>query len=53
MKRALLVAPVLVAIFTTGCVVGPNYVKPTATVPDSFKEPMPPEFKEAPGWKQG
>ena len=39
--------------FTSACVVGPKYVKPNAPVASSFKEGLPPEFKEAAGWKQG
>jgi|SRR5579872_4352467 len=42
----------VIAMFSSACVVGPNYVKPTAPA-GSFKEQLPPEFKEAPGWKQG
>ena len=38
---------------TPACVVGPKYVKPTAPVAGSFKEPVPANFKEAEGWKQG
>jgi len=34
-----------VASFTTGCMVGPDYVRPTA--------PEAPAFKEASGWKHG
>src|SRR5690349_14648969 len=43
----------IVCLLSTGCVVGPNYVKPSTPVASSFKEQLPPEFKEAPGWKQG
>jgi len=37
-----------------GCVVGPNYKRPTATTPPAFKEAPPDNFKEAEaaGWKQ-
>jgi len=49
--RPLLV--VAVAVVTSSCMVGPNYVKPTAPVPGSFKEVPPPDFKEAPGWTRG
>ncbi len=38
-------------LFTTGCMVGPNYKRPSAPVPPAFKEQPPPEFKEANGWK--
>jgi NodT family efflux transporter outer membrane factor (OMF) lipoprotein len=48
------ILPVLaLALFTPACVVGPKYVKPSAPVAASFKEPLPPAFKEAKGWKQG
>jgi NodT family efflux transporter outer membrane factor (OMF) lipoprotein len=56
MIRAALAAA---AIFSSACVVGPNYVKPTApgTAPspaaNAFKEPPPSNFKEAKGWKAG
>ena len=46
-------------IFSNACVVGPKYVKPSAPgmapspAAAAFKEPGPPEFKEAKGWKQG
>jgi NodT family efflux transporter outer membrane factor (OMF) lipoprotein len=53
MRTSLILSCVVVALCTSACVVGPNYVKPSATVPENFKEPLPPEFKEAPGWKQG
>ena len=49
--RKLLV--IVIAAASTGCIVGPNYVKPTAPVAPGFKEPLPPYFKEAEGWKPG
>ena len=38
-----------------GCMVGPNYKRPSAPVPPAFKEQPPPDFKEAQakGWKPG
>jgi NodT family efflux transporter outer membrane factor (OMF) lipoprotein len=46
--------PILaIALLTSACVVGPKYVKPATPVAASFKEQLPPEFKEAPGWKRG
>jgi NodT family efflux transporter outer membrane factor (OMF) lipoprotein len=43
---AVSLATVAVIVFSSGCTVGPNYHRPTAPVPPSFKE-------EAPaGWKQ-
>src|SRR5436305_1293621 len=38
-------------LLSTGCMVGPNYKRPTAPVPPAYKEQAPPEFKEANGWK--
>ena len=49
--RPLLV--VVLAAASTGCIVGPNYVKPSSPVTPGFKEPLPPYFKEAEGWKAG
>ena len=49
--RALIV--VAVALGTSACVVGPNYVKPSAPMPPAFKEGLPEAFKEAPGWSRG
>jgi NodT family efflux transporter outer membrane factor (OMF) lipoprotein len=37
----------------SSCNVGPKYVKPTTPAATAFKEPLPPNFKELPGWKQG
>jgi NodT family efflux transporter outer membrane factor (OMF) lipoprotein len=42
-----------IALAGTGCVVGPKYVTPTAPAPPAFKEQLPPNFKEASGWKLG
>ena len=53
MRRGAAVATLILALFTPACLVGPNYVKPSTPVAPAFKEPLPPEFKEAPGWKQG
>lgn len=41
-------------VLLSGCMVGPNYKKPTAPTPTAFKEPAPADFKEAEaqGWKQ-
>ncbi len=48
--RGLLLAAML---FTSACMVGPKYSKPSAPVPPAFKEQLPPEFKEANNWKPG
>ncbi len=50
MRRLIIIA---IAAASTGCMVGPNYVKPSAPVAPGFKEPLPPYFKEAEGWKPG
>ncbi|HUA83131.1 MAG TPA: efflux transporter outer membrane subunit [Bryobacteraceae bacterium] len=44
---------VAIALGTSACVVGPNYVKPDAPVPPAFREPLPAAFKEAAGWARG
>ena len=51
MRVASVLAMLLAA---SGCMVGPNYKRPAAAVPPAFKEPPPPNFKEAEaaGWKQ-
>ena len=38
-------------LFSSACVVGPNYKRPTAPVTPAFKEPPPQSFKEVDGWK--
>src|SRR5271170_489637 len=54
MRRGALLAIAAAAAFTnSACIVGPNYAKPATPVAASFKEPIPPNFKEADGWKQG
>jgi len=50
MKRILLTAALLV---TAACNVAPKYVKPSTPIAPAFKEALPPEFKEARGWKIG
>jgi NodT family efflux transporter outer membrane factor (OMF) lipoprotein len=44
---------IAIALASSACVVGPNYVKPSATTPPAFKEALPVAFKEAPGWSRG
>ncbi len=41
-------------LLSTGCMVGPNYKRPSAPAAPAFKESPPPDFKEAEaqGWKQ-
>jgi NodT family efflux transporter outer membrane factor (OMF) lipoprotein len=45
----------LLSLVLTGCMVGPNYHRPSAPVPPAFKEQPPPGYKEAQGaaWKPG
>jgi len=40
-------------LMSTGCIVGPNYKRPSAPAAPAFKEAPPPDFKEAEaqGWK--
>ena len=55
MKRSFPFALVAaVALTTPACMVGPNYKKPSAPATPAYKEPPPPNFKEAEaaGWKQ-
>jgi len=42
----------LAAVFLSGCMVGPRYVKPTVPLAPSYKETAPPadSFKEDPNW---
>ena len=41
----------LTAIVLTGCMVGPNYVKPSTPMAPAFKEQPPESFRESDGWK--
>ncbi|HLG96376.1 MAG TPA: efflux transporter outer membrane subunit [Bryobacteraceae bacterium] len=43
-----------IALASAGCMVGPNYKRPSAPAPPAFKEQPPENFKEASaeGWKQ-
>lgn len=53
MSRLSLSLFAIAALGTSSCLVGPKYVKPATPVAASFKEPLPPNFKEAAGWKAG
>jgi NodT family efflux transporter outer membrane factor (OMF) lipoprotein len=48
------IAALILALASTGCMVGPNYKRPPAAAPPVFKEQPPVNFKEAEaaGWKQ-
>lgn len=55
MRRKLWLAALTgIALASTGCMVGPNYKRPSAPVAPAYKEQPPPNFKEAQteGWKQ-
>jgi NodT family efflux transporter outer membrane factor (OMF) lipoprotein len=52
-RLSLLAIVVAAALTNSACIVGPNYAKPSTPVAASFKEPLPLNFKEAQGWKQG
>jgi outer membrane protein TolC len=41
-----------IVFLSSGCMVGPKYQRPTATVPVEYKEPPPDNFKEVGEWKQ-
>jgi NodT family efflux transporter outer membrane factor (OMF) lipoprotein len=51
-QRAAIVSLVAILAFgITGCVVGPQYVKPAAPLAPSFKEAPPESFESEDGWK--
>jgi NodT family efflux transporter outer membrane factor (OMF) lipoprotein len=52
--RFLLTTVLTLALVSAGCIVGPNYKRPSAAAPPAFKEQPPENFKEAEaaGWKQ-
>jgi len=39
------------ALLSSACMIGPNYKKPAAPTPPTFKEEPPPEYREIAGWK--
>jgi len=41
----------ILAFWLTGCVVGPQYVRPAVPLAPSFKEALPTNFKSEDGWK--
>jgi len=49
--RAFVIAASAGILLLGGCVVGPNYSKPTVPIAPAFKEPPPASFKEGDGWK--
>lgn len=42
----------LISLLMSSCMVGPKYQRPSAPVPQVYKEPPPDSFKETQGWKQ-
>lgn len=42
----------LSALFMSSCMVGPKYQRPSAPIPQTYKEAPPDSFKDAQGWKQ-
>lgn len=45
--RTSLLIPLGLMLLSTACMVGPNYKRPAAPVPQTFKEPLPEGWKEA------
>jgi len=39
-------------LFSSACMVGPKYQRPSAPVPQAYKEAPPSDWKEVQGWKQ-
>ena len=50
-RPLLLVCLACLLLTLTACAIGPQYQRPTALVPDAYKEPPPANFKELEGWK--
>jgi len=48
----LLITAFCLLLFSSACMVGPKYQRPTAQVPPAYKEPPPANWKEMQGWKQ-
>jgi NodT family efflux transporter outer membrane factor (OMF) lipoprotein len=51
MKARFTSSLLLSALLTTGCMVGPRYVQPSAPTAPEFKEQPPESYKESDGWK--
>ena len=51
MRIAAAIAVLFGVIFTSGCTVGPKYVRPAVPAPPAYKEAAPQSFKEANVWK--
>ncbi len=50
-RAAIVSLAAILAFGLTGCVVGPQYVRPAAPLAPSFKEALPENFKSEDGWK--
>jgi outer membrane protein TolC len=53
MNRLFSVRAGIVALCGTGCMVGPQYKRPSANTPPAFKEAPPTSNAERDGWKPG
>jgi NodT family efflux transporter outer membrane factor (OMF) lipoprotein len=50
-RAALLLLGAGLGIALSGCRIGPQYVRPSASLAPEFKEPLPDNFKSEDGWK--
>ena len=50
-RTAIVPLATAVSIALAGCIVGPQYARPTAPLAPEFKEPLPENFKSEDGWK--
>ena len=50
--HCLLPAAFCLLLFSSACMVGPKYQRPSAPVPPAYKESPPANWKEMQGWKQ-
>jgi NodT family efflux transporter outer membrane factor (OMF) lipoprotein len=48
----LLLTAFCLLLFSSGCMIGPKYQRPSAPAPPAYKEPPPQDWKETEGWKQ-
>ena len=51
-SRCLLLSAFCLLLFSSACMIGPKYQRPTAPVPPAYKEPPPDNSQEMKGWKQ-
>ena len=45
-----ILAALTLALTLSGCMVGPKYARPSAPVPQAYREPLPDSFKETKDW---